>query len=185
MPIFTQKFSRFIVVVFFFTFSNSFSQTVNDSVKKTAVDSLHPKEKKLKFGCGFGLNFVGGTSISLSPNLTYKVTEKIAFGAGLQGSYNKIKNLQNTTTFGGNVVGYYTPFKNFQTQLEFVELRVKTETEINAIKASKSFWDSALFVGAGYNITKKISVGAKYNLLYKADESVYSSAIIPFVNISF
>jgi opacity protein-like surface antigen len=175
----------FIFVCLSFSVSNVYSQTINDSIKKTTLDSLQLKEKKLKFGCGFGLNFVGGTSINLSPNVTYKITEKIALGAGLQGSYNKIKNLQNTTTFGGNLLAFYTPIKNLQTLLEFVELRVKTETEINSVKTSTSFWDSALFVGAGYNITKKISVGAKYNLLYKEDESVYTSAVIPFVNISF
>ena len=40
-------------------------------------DDRSRKEKKLKFGCGFGLNFVGGTSLSLAPNLMYKVSEKM------------------------------------------------------------------------------------------------------------
>jgi long-subunit fatty acid transport protein len=150
-----------------------------------ANDTIKQPDKKLKFGCGFGLNFVGGTSVSLSPNLTYKISEKIAIGGGLQGSYNEIKNLQNTLTFGANALVFYTPIKAIQTSLEFTQLRVKTETEINSVKTSKSFWDSALFVGVGYNITKKITIGAKYNFLYKKDESVYTSAVIPFVNISF
>jgi long-subunit fatty acid transport protein len=156
-----------------------------NSVAQVAPDSLKPKEKKLKFGCGFGLNFVGGTSLSLSPNLTYKISDKISAGAGLQGSYNAIKNLQNTTTFGANVLGFYNPNKSIQTILEFAQLRVNTKTEINSTTSTNSFWDSALFVGCGYNITKKFTIGAKYNLLYKEDESVYTSAIIPFVTISF
>jgi hypothetical protein len=69
------------------------------------------------------------------------------------------------------------------TLLEFTQLRVSTKSEIDDSK--RDFWDSALFVGAGFNVTKKITIGAKYNLLYDEDESVYSSAIIPFVNISF
>lgn len=157
---------------------------VSLSTAQTSNDSL-PKEKKLKFGCGFGLNFVGGTSLSLAPNLTYKVSEKISFGAGIQGSYNKIKNLQNTTTFGANLLGFYTPISNLQTQLEFAQLRVNTTTEANAVEVKNSYWDSALFVGAGYTIAKKITVGAKYNFLYDEDKSVYSSPIIPFVNIVF
>lgn len=152
---------------------------------QTVTDSIKPKEKKLKFGCGFGLNFVGGTSLSLAPNLTYKVSEKISFGAGVQGSYNKIKNLQNTTTFGANLLGFYTPIANLQTQLEFAQLHVNTTTESNLIEVKNSYWDSALFVGAGYTIVKKITVGAKYNFLYDEDKSVYSSPIIPFVNIVF
>lgn len=156
-----------------------------NSTAQVVTDSLKPKENKFKFGCGFGLNFVGGTSISLAPNVTYKISDKISAGVGLQGSYNAIKNLQNTTTFGANVLGFYNPIKNIQTSLEFAQLRVRTKTEINSIATTKSFWDSALFVGCGYTIANKISIGAKYNLLYKADESVYTSAIIPFVNIVF
>jgi len=153
--------------------------------KKTEADSTKTTPSNWKFGCGFGLNFVGGTSISLSPNLTYKISDKVSFGGGLQGSYNAIKNLQNTTTFGANVLGFYNPIKSIQTTLEFAQLRVKTTTEANLVKTSNSYWDSALFVGAGYNVTKKIAIGAKYNFLYKPDKSVYSSAVIPYVNISF
>lgn len=171
---FLDYFKTALFIVFLST--NLSAQTVTD---------LIPKEKKLKFGCGFGLNFVGGTSLSLAPNLTYKVSEKISFGAGIQGSYNKIKNLQNTTTFGANLLGFYAPIANLQTQLEFAQLRVNTKTETNAIEVKNSYWDSALFVGAGYTIAKKITVGAKYNFLYDEDKSVYSSPIIPFVNIVF
>ncbi len=172
------------------------SQIVKDSVASKNTDSIFKsnnlvvidtlkKESKIKFGCGFGLNFVGGTSINIAPNLTYKVSNKISFGAGLQGSYNSIKNLQNTTTFGANLLGFYNPSKTIQTILEFVELNVNSETEINSVKTSKSFWDTALFIGAGINITKKITIGAKYNLLYKEEKSAYTSAIVPFVNIGF
>lgn len=170
---------------FFITGINLYGQEVVDSTKVVVADSIKINEKKLKFGCGFGLNFVGGTSLSLSPNLTYSATKDISFSAGLQGSYNAIKNLQKTSTYGLSASGIYSPIKNMQTLIEFVQLRANTSTEIGTERISKNFWDSALFIGAGYNITNKISIGAKYNLLYKANESVYSSAVIPYVNISF
>ncbi len=176
MKIFVSHYTKIVLVVFFFSYQLQ---------AQIATDSIKPKEKKLKFGCGFGLNFVGGTSLSLAPNLTYKVSEKISFGAGIQGSYNKIKNLQNTTTFGGNLLGFYTPIKNLQTQLEFAQLWVSTTTEANAIEVKDQYWDSALFVGAGYTIGQKVTIGAKYNFLYDEDKSVYSSPVIPFVNIVF
>ena len=69
------------------------------------------------------------------------------------------------------------------TLLEFAQLRVSTKLEIDDSK--RNYWDSALFVGAGLSVTKKITIGAKYNFLYKEDESIYSSPVIPFVNISF
>jgi hypothetical protein len=161
-----------------------FSQTTIDSIATVKVDTpLVKKPKKLKFACGFGLGFIGGTNISLSPNLTYKLSNKISIGAGIQGSYTALKNIQNTITYGVNVLGLYSPIRQITTSLEFAQLRVSTKTETP--KTTREYWDAALFVGAGFNITSKISLGAKYNFLYKEGESIYSSPLIPFVNISF
>ena len=175
-----------IFILFFIigilTFSDSaFSQTTQIAV----VDSTSQKQNRLKFGVGFGLNFVGGTNISLAPNLVYKVSNKISFGAGVQGSYSAIKDLQSTTTIGGNVLTLYSPVKMITTLVEFVELNVSTKTETVEGEIKQTYWDSALFVGAGFNVTDKISIGAKYNLLYDEEESVYTSPVIPFVNITF
>ena len=168
-----------------FVFSyNAFSQTDTDSIPKKKVDTLAVKmEKKLKFGCGFGLNFVGGTNIGISPNLTYNVSNKVAFGLGIQWNYLSLKDIQSTTTYGANTSFQYRPSQKIMTLLEFAQLRVSTKSEIDDTKTN--YWDSALFAGAGFNVTKKITVGAKYNFLYKENESIYSSPVIPFVNISF
>jgi len=177
--------SLFLTGLFLSSFA-VFSQTNSDTITKKDIDTLIVKEpKRLKFGCGFGLSFIGGTNISLSPNLTYKISDKTAIGAGIQGSYASIKNLQNTTTYGANILGLYSPIEKITTSLEFAQLRVSTKTETATDNNTRSYWDSALFVGAGYNITNKITVGAKYNLLYKEGESVYTSPVIPFVNITF
>ena len=170
-----------MLIGFFWSSDKVFSQTTEIAV----VDSTSKKENRLKFGCGFGLNFVGGTNISLSPNLMYDVSNKVSIGGGIQGSYSAIKDLQNTTTFGANVITQYRPIKQLTTLLEFAQLKVKTKTETDTGKITDDYWDSALFVGVGWNINEKISIGAKYNLLYKEDESVYTSPILPFVNITF
>lgn len=161
------------------------SESMISQTQIAVVDSTSQKPNKLKFGVGFGLSFVGGTNISLAPNLIYNVSEKFAFGGGVQVNYLSIKDLRTTTTFGGNVIGQYRPAKILTTLIEFTELNVSSTTETPEGEVKETFWDSALFVGAGLNITEKVSVGAKYNLLYKEDESVYTSPVIPFVNISF
>lgn len=174
-----------ITVVFMYCIP-MYSQSENENTTEVVVDSTASKvENRLKFGCGFGLSFVGGTNISLSPNLTYAVSDKVSFGGGIQGSYSAIKNLQNTTTFGANVLMLYNPIQKISTLLEFAQLRVSTKTETGTVQTTNSYWDSALFAGLGFNITNKISLGAKYNFLYKEGESVYTSAVIPFVNITF
>lgn len=156
------------------------SQTTDISV----IDSTAQVEPRLKFGCGFVLNFVGGTNIGLSPNLIYMLSDKVSIGAGLQGNYTSIKDLQNTTTIGGNLIFQYSPGK-FLSLLELTQLHASTKTETETGQISEDFWDTALFVGAGLYITNKIAVGAKLNLLYNEDESVYTSPVIPFVNITF
>ena len=158
---------------------------VVDAPQVQENDSISKANNKWKFGLGFGLNFVGGTSLSLSPNISYAVSEKITFGIGLQGSYNAIKDLQKTTTVGANLITFYKPVKKITFLLEFVELNVSTKKETLTGEIKNNYWDSALFIGSGFNITQKIVIGAKYNMLYDKDESVYTSAIIPFVNINF
>ncbi len=190
--------SKLLIGLGIFVYSqNIHSQTTNiavidstniavlDSTNIAVIDSTALEPKRLKFGVGFGLNFVGGTNISLSPNLMYSLSDKVAIGAGIQGSYAAIKDLQNTTTFGGNVVTQFNPSKKILLLLEYVGLNVTTKTETLTEETKDTYWDSALFLGAGINITEKIAVGAKYNMLYKEDESVYTSPILPFVNISF
>lgn len=161
-----------------------FSQSDNDTVPKLNIDTVQVKApNRLHVGCGYGLNFIGGTSINISPNLTYTLTDKIIFGAGIQGSFTSLKNIQSTITYGANVLVLFNPDKKILTSLEFSQLRVSTKTD--ADNTTKSYWDSALFLGAGCNITNKISVGAKYNFLYNEDKSIYTSPVIPFVNITF
>lgn len=174
----------FLVFVLGFLFLNvqkTFAQTQIDSLK--TVENPLNNEKNLKFGLGFGLNFVGGTSVSLSPNLTYRINDKMSAGAGLLFNYNAVKNLQTTTTIGANAIFNYYPLEKLLTMAEFAEMNVNRNNKVTATK--DQFWDSALFVGVGYQITPKISVGGKYNLLYDKDKSVYSSPFVPFVNISF
>lgn len=152
----------------------------------TLVNKLKtPSEfrKKIKFGMGFGLSFVGGTSIGIAPNLTYKLNDKINLGVGLQWNYLSIKDVRTSNTIGANTTFMYNLSKSVTSLLEFSQQNITTESDITNTKVNK--WESALFAGAGFNITNKISIGAKYNFLYKEGESIYSSPVIPFVNMSF
>ncbi|MFS8081817.1 MAG: hypothetical protein ACMG51_00085 [Ginsengibacter sp.] len=174
------KLLLFISIVF--AHNNVQAQVQVDSL--ATLKSGNPGlQKKLKFGMGFGLNFVGGTNISLSPNLTYPLTQKVSVGAGLQFNYASLKNVQKTTTIGANALLYYTPVKKILTSLEFSELHVNRNLLFTNTK--DEFWESALFVGLGYQLTPKIALGAKYNVLYNKNKSIYSSPVVPFININF
>ena len=101
----------------------------------------------------------------------------------MQFNYLGIKNLQNTLTYGATASVFYTPVNKLLTTAEFVQLKVNRKMLTTNTK--DDFWDSALFLGVGYQITPKIAAGAKYNVLYNKERSVYSSPVIPFVNINF
>ena len=173
--------SFFSFLMLFFSAQNFAAQVQMDSIR-TVENPIEPT-KKLNFGLGFGLNFVGGTSISVSPNLTYRINDQLSAGGGLLFNYTAIKDVQKTTTIGANLLVNYYPIEKLYTTLEFAEMHVNRNMEI--FNTKDEFWDSALFVGAGYQITPKISVGGKFNVLYDKDKSVYSSPFVPFVNISF
>lgn len=177
-----QKKSLLVTGLFMLIVATCIGQTTVDSLGSvTIADSVKPK--RLNFGLGFGFNFVGGTNISLAPNLTYKVSDKLSVGAGLQFSYMGIKNLQKTITYGVNALAFYTPVNRLITTIEFAQLKVNRELLTTNVK--DDFWESALFLGAGFQITPKIAAGAKYNVLYNKNKSIYSSPIVPFVNINF
>ncbi|MBS1731882.1 MAG: hypothetical protein JST02_01175 [Bacteroidetes bacterium] len=178
------KLILFILAGLFLVNNSLYSQTGKDSTGAPKTDSLiSKKQRSLNFGCGFGLNFIGGTNISLSPNLSYRFSDKFSAGVGIQGSYSSLKKIQSTITYGANIMAQFNPTKKIITTLEFTQLRVSTKTDSSNIK--KNYWDSGLFAGIGYNITNKISVGVKYNFLYKEGKSIYTSPVIPFVNLNF
>ena len=47
-----------------------------------------------------------------------------------------------------------------------------------------NFWNTALFLGAGYR-TGNVTVGLSYNVLFDADDNVYGDALVPFVRAYF
>ncbi|WP_149275754.1 hypothetical protein [Pareuzebyella sediminis] len=176
--------SSFLKTILVFSFFIIYTGGLAQVTEIIVPDSTAKIDNRLKFGMGFGLSFVGGTNIGLSPNLIYQLSDKFNIGVGVQGNYTAIKDLKQTTTLGANLFTEYRPLKRLTTLIEFAELHVSEKTE-TPTEVKESFWESVLFIGAGLNITDKIALGAKYNLLYKEDESVYTSPIIPFVNITF
>lgn len=134
-----KSFSLILAIALIGCSFNSFAQTnEDDKQEKKADTSKVMVDKKVEFGVGFGLNFVGGTNINLSPNLTYNVSDKIAFGLGVQYNYLALKDIQTTHTYGGNLLFQYSPSQKIMTLLEFVELRVTSTSEIDNI--TQRFW---------------------------------------------
>ncbi|WP_397363766.1 alpha-ketoglutarate decarboxylase [Olleya sp. R77988] len=148
-----------------------------------------PKEKSefwknVRFGGGLGLstgtNFFSAT---LAPSAIYQFDKTFSLGVGLNGTYNKSKNLFSSTILGGSIIGLYNPIQEIQLSGEFEQLNVNQKFEGSSI-ADRNYWVPALFVGGGYR-TNNVTVGIRYDLLYDDTKSVYANAWVPFVRVYF
>jgi hypothetical protein len=142
--------------------------------------------KKVQFGGGIGLNFGSGfTDISLSPSAIYNFNPYVALGASAQFGYIKAKNSYETYTYGGSLITLVNPIPQIQLSAELEQLRFNTDyRSINGNLASDNFWNTALYLGAGYR-TNHVTFGVRYDVLHDDNKSIYSEAFMPFVRVYF
>jgi hypothetical protein len=141
--------------------------------------------KKVQYGGGVGLNISNGyTNISLAPSAKYDVNQYFSTGVGLQGSYVSGNNSYNSFIYGASIFALANVSEEIQLSVDLDELKVNTSYPTSFGLPSRHFWNTALFLGAGFR-TGNITIGAKYNVLYKKEDSVYSDAFMPFVRVYF
>lgn len=169
------------------TMSSQISHPQNNEPRSMKSDFLD----RVQFGGGLGLSLGSNyTDIAIAPSGIYNVTDQVAFGAGLQFNYVKSKNYFESASYGINLIGLFTPIPEVQLSLELEQLRVnKTLEAYNNQgyylgKFKDNFWNTGLFIGAGYR-TNNVTVGVRYNVLYKTDNYVYSQSWMPFVRVYF
>jgi hypothetical protein len=140
--------------------------------------------KNVQFGGGIGLAFGSGyTDISLSPSAIYNFNEYVALGLGAQYSYVSQKNYSDSHLYGGSIIGFFNPIREIQLSAELEELRVNVNPK-NPNFNSERFWNTGLFLGAGYR-SKNVTIGVRYNILHDNTKSVYSDAFMPFARVYF
>ena len=139
--------------------------------------------KNVQIGGGLGLGFGSGyTDISIAPSAIYNFNEYAALGLGLQYKYLKQKDYYASHLYGGSVIGLLNPIRQIQLSAELEQLRVNVNLE-GSNSNSQNYWNTALFVGAGYR-SGNVTIGARYNVLDDKN-SIYGSAFMPFVRVYF
>ena len=140
--------------------------------------------KNVQFGGGLQLNIGSGfTNIGVSPSMLYNINEFVSVGTGLQVSYVSANNSYSSLIYGVNLTTLYNPIESIQLSVDLEQLRVSTTFDNIAIP-KQSFWNTGLWLGAGYR-TNNITIGGRYNVLFNKNNSVYSNAFLPFVRIYF
>ncbi len=167
----------------FFAFSSVISAQVNNTTS--------PKSdfwNKVRFGGGLGLSFGrNNTQITLSPSALYQPNQYVAYGPGLNFSYQKFNDLK-TTLYGVSGIVIVNPVNFLQLSTELEQLRVNQS--IDGVGSIDPFWNTALFIGAGYRLNiggnSLGAVGIRYNVLFDdGSDQIYADAWVPFVRVYF
>jgi hypothetical protein len=140
----------------------------------------------MQYGGGIGLGFGNGyTDISLAPSAIYNINPYLGVGLGLQGSYVSSKDYFNSFIYGASIITLLNPIPQIQLSVILNESRVNNEYELQRSDTVKdNFWNTALFLGAGYR-TGNVTIGMSYNVLYNENDNVYGDALLPFVRAYF
>lgn len=166
-----------LIVVFVLLSTSSFAQQ-----QSSASNNFWGN---VQFGGGIGLGIGSGyTDISLSPSAIYNVSEVFALGLGLQGSYVKSKDNYKSSIYGASIIGLINPFEQIQLSAELEETKVRTTFDSSFGLPSIHFWNTALYLGAGYR-TDNVTIGVRYDVLHDDTKSAYSEAFMPFVRVYF
>lgn len=149
----------------------------------------HPKSdfwKHVQFGGGFGLAIGSDyTDVTLAPSAIYNFNDYISIGTGLQGSIVSQKKYYNSSIYGVSIFTLFNPVEEIQLSLEVEQVRVNNTFRNTTTGTLKdNFWNTGLFVGAGYRM-ENVTVGIRYNLLFDNNKSVYSEALMPFIRVYF
>ncbi len=141
--------------------------------------------EKVEFGGGLGLNFGNDfTNISIAPSAIYNFNQYFAAGPGVMYSYMRSRGFFESHLYGGSLLGLVTPFPELQLSAEIEQLRVNTKVFQQGSVQIDDFWNTALFLGAGYR-SQNVVFGIRYNVLFNSNDFVYTNAWMPFVRVFF
>jgi hypothetical protein len=141
----------------------------------------------VQFGGGLGLSIGSGyTDISVAPSAIYNVNPYLATGLGLQATYVSSKGYYDSGIYGVSLLTYINPIPEIQLSINLNESYVNNHYEayLGQNGYTDNFWNTALFLGAGYR-TGNVTIGVAYNVLFDENDNVYGDALMPFVRAYF
>lgn len=171
-------FSPFLIFILLFSFQHLSAQ--QDSITAPPQNNFWDK---VQFGGGLGLSLGSGyTDITISPSAIYRINPIVAVGTSLQFGYVAAKNDYSSIIYGASLITLVNPIPQIQLSFELEEINVNTDYKYYGY--SDSFWNTALYVGAGYQ-TGNVTIGVRYDVLFNENRSYYSDAFMPFVRVYF
>ncbi|NQY07430.1 MAG: alpha-ketoglutarate decarboxylase [Flavobacteriaceae bacterium] len=177
---FEKKISCLIILSLFISnFSIAQQKQENDSIAKS-----NTFWQRVGFGGGLGVGIGDGfTSIGVAPSAIYVFNDHTAAGVGLNFNYSTSRDDFKATVVGSSLIGLFKPIDEIILSSEFEMSRVSFKDEI--LNTSRNYWYPALFLGAGYSVSNFGAIGIRYDVLYNEEDSIYGTALLPFVRVYF
>jgi len=167
--------------------------TEKDQTTQTAQPQkkVYQFQRSWSFGGNIGLSFWnGGTDILIAPKAYYNLSPKFLTGFGLTYIYSSAEDdfaKYSQNSFGPSVMIAVRPVPMLQLSAEYEGLNTNGSTEFkigDRDKSEYSYWNNALYLGASF-VSRNVSFGVRYDLLYDSTRSVYSSAWSPVIGFYF
>lgn len=159
---------------------------IDINAQNKQADSTRSKSsffEDVDFGGGIQLSFGNGyTAIGVSPSAVYGFSDQWASGVSVTYLYVN-ENLYNFdyNIYGASTLVLYNPIEELQLNTEFEMLNVHQKNG----EQKNQYWVPAWYVGAGYAISKRGTIGLRYDILFDKDKSVYRDALTPYVKFYF
>lgn len=171
----------FSIIFCVFHLTVSAQEQVDQPIEQTKAPSEFWKH--VQFGGGLGVGVGSGyTDITVAPSGIYNFNQYVALGVGAQYTYVEQKHFYSSHLYGGSLIGLFAPIEEIQLSVEVEQLRVNYDLAANS--ESRDFWNTGLFLGAGYRVGNA-TIGARYNVLFNKDDNVYGDAFMPFIRVYF
>ena len=156
---------KVFVITLLLTNYYAFSQFSTTTVTKSEF------WQKVQFGGGLGLTFGDFTNVTIAPQAIYNINKFVSVGVGIQYNYLKNRDISKATMVGGSFLGLFNPVKSVQLSLELEQLHVNQTVLLTTPNVRNQFWNTAAFVGGGYQVGGLV-IGGRYNLLFDKDKNI-------------
>ncbi len=135
------------------------------------------KSDRIYFGGGVGFSSGSNTTnLSLSPQVGYKITERLSAGIGLTYQYVKFRLVSSSiNNYGWSVFTRCTITQQFFAYSEFENLQFEYFTSISPERTERDTYNS-LLMGGGYSESisgrTSFSMSVLYNVLYDPSDPI-------------
>lgn len=150
------------------------------SQEKDSLKEPFSLKDKLYLGGSFGLSFGNITFIDLSPQLGYKIREKLSAGIGIKYQYFSERNISSGYKSSASIYGGSLFARRKLTDQLFLSAELEHINIENYLYSPTQKWTNFFLVGAGYQSISRGGFSLNAQVLY----DVLENPLLPYFYFS-